>query len=87
MAYSFTDAQLSLRTAGCGALLLVVAGHYQIPIVVITRAKRVIRYSSSKIYFGNCRMPRLSRGITGWFEIRSSRKIWTYNERWIVSTR
>jgi hypothetical protein len=48
MAHGFADAQLSLRAAGCGALLLVVAGHYQIPIVVITRAKRVIRYYASK---------------------------------------
>jgi hypothetical protein len=48
MAHGFADAQLSLRAAGGRTLLLVVAGHYPIPIVVITRAKRVIRYFASK---------------------------------------
>jgi hypothetical protein len=48
MAHGFADAQLSLRAAG-GGTLLVVAGHYPIPIVVITRAKRVIRYFALKI--------------------------------------
>jgi hypothetical protein len=58
MAHGFTDAQLTLRAAG-GGVLLVVAGHCRNPNCLHHPPKRVIQYSASKTDFDDYWMPRL----------------------------
>ncbi|WP_369726802.1 hypothetical protein AB8Z38_24315 [Bradyrhizobium sp. LLZ17] len=83
------DTQLTLRAAGAGTLLLMMAGHiskspHRAQIwdtsIVICPAETNERWVAGKI------RPPHSRNFSS---KRSGRfgKIWTYRERWIVSTR
>jgi hypothetical protein len=85
MAHGLADAQLALRAAAGGALLMM-AGHCQNPDGRHRPRKRVIQYAVLKVISvtDGC---AASAGHDLGLKFQRSRKVQTYRLRWIVSTR
>jgi hypothetical protein len=94
VAHGLAYAQLTLRAAGRGAFFGVSTRHLKDSNCVITREKRVIQHSQ---YKSQSRIPDSAperrfaptrrQGMTVTTKTEAQRKIWTYSERWMVSTR
>src|ERR1700733_8785166 len=97
MAHGFAHAQLTLRAAGSGTLV-VMAGHYRF-LKIVTPAL-VAGIHVFLVESGKAWMPGTSPAMTPYFQFKNpcarktltckgldSQKAWSYRLRWIVSTR
>jgi hypothetical protein len=88
MAHGFADAQLPLRSAACGIVLLVMTRHRCLSNRQCPHRGWAM---TSFLFHQNDVDGRNESGHDASFQVskrsQALRKIWTYSERWIVSTR
>ena len=85
MAHRLGHAQLTLRGAGRRILFAVVAGHPEKIRLMSSPATGDLQFRNQNP--GDYWMSRPSRNMAMRLKSRTLCKIWTYSERWIVSTR